>query len=163
MEKEFVPYDRSLRLKALGFDEPCLLHVNHYGEMKETRSSLWMFNGYLAEGNDDEKITINYEFPNHPSNKEEYWQEINIPTFSQVFRWFREKYQIFHEVLTDCTTEPKFVYTYNTFYGNPKDLTEQEWGWENNIGQYSDIYRTYEEAELACLDKLIEIVENKSE
>jgi hypothetical protein len=65
-------------------------------------------------------------------------------------------------VLTDCTTEPKFVYTYNTFYGNPKDLTEQEWGWENNIGQYSDIYRTYEDAELECLKKLIEIVESKS-
>jgi len=94
MEKEFVPYDRSLRLKVLGFDEPCLLHVTHYGEMKETRSSLWMLNGYLAECNDDEKITIDYEFPNHPSNKEEYWQEINIPTFSQAFRWFREKYGI---------------------------------------------------------------------
>jgi hypothetical protein len=85
---------------------------------------------------------------------------ISAPTFSQVFRWFREKYQIFPEVLTDCTTEPKFVYTYNTFYGNPKDLTEQEWGWENNIGQYSELYRSYEEAELTCLTKLIEIVEN---
>jgi hypothetical protein len=80
------------------------------------------------------------------------------PTFSQAFRWFRENHQIFPEVLTDCTTEPKFVFTYNKFFGNPKDLTEQEWGWENNIGQYSELYRTYEEAEQACLTKLIEIV-----
>jgi hypothetical protein len=62
-------------------------------------------------------------------------------------------------VLTDCTTEPKFVFTYNKFFGNPKDLTGQEWGWENNIGQYSELYRTHEEAEQACLTKLIEIVE----
>jgi uncharacterized membrane protein len=147
MEKEFVPYELAFRLKALGFDEPCLLHVNHYGEMKETRSSLWMLNGYLAECNDDEKITINYEFPNYPSNKEEYWQEINIPTFSQAFRWFREKYNL-------CS----WVYQVEDnryFFSQLKN------------GRYlvskSSEYNTYEEAELACLEKLIEIIESKSE
>ncbi len=131
MEKEFVPYDRALKLKALGFNEPCFGYFDSEGELI------------------------------HNSHTNNYMQRFrySAPTFSQAFRWFRDKYQIFPEVLTDCTTEPKFVYTYNTFYGNPKDLTEQEWGWKNNIGQYSDIYRTYEEAELACLDKLIEIVE----
>ncbi len=141
MEKEFVPYDRALRLKALGFDEPCFGYYH-------------VCDGY----------TKGYAFCyfNEPERYESD-SAVLAPTFSQAFRWFREKYQIFPEVLTDCTTEPKFVYTYNTFYGNPKDLTEQEWGWENNIGQYSDIYRTYEEAELACLNKLIEFVESKSE
>ncbi len=134
MEKEFVPYELAVKLKELGFDEPCF--------------------GYFDCERDFEFV----------QNKTKYLDcEIPRPTFSQTFRFFREKYQIFPEVLTDCTTEPKFVYTYNTFYGNPKDLTEQEWGWENNIGQYSDLYRTYEEAELACLKKLIKIVENKSE
>ena len=136
MEKEFVPYELALRLKALGFDEPCLLHVNHYGEMKETHSSLWMLNGYLAECNDDEKITINYEFPNYPSNKEEYWQEINIPTFSQAFRWFREKYD------------------YIGFIYQPNETGYWAYSLEDKAK-----YDTYEEAELACLDKLIEIVE----
>lgn len=132
MEKEFVPYDRSLRLKALGFDKPCF--------------ATWV----------GETLDMSLQLPS-----DDYFTK--APTFSQAFRFFREKYQIFPEVLTDCTTEPKFVYTYNKFYGNPKDLTEQEWGWENNIGQYSDLYRKYEEAELACLDKIIEIVENKQE
>lgn len=92
------------------------------------------------------------------------WTSVLVaPLFQQTFRWFRKEHQIFAEILTDCTTEPKFVYTYNKFYGNPKDLAEQEWGWENNIGQYSEIYRTYEEAELACLDELLGIVESKSE
>ena len=142
MEKEFVPYELALKLKALGFDEPC-------------------FGYYDTDGL---QVSTHYWYPENkntsfPESQTTNNPKISAPTFSQAFRQFREKYQIFPEVLTDCTTEPKFVYTYNTFYGNPKDLTEQEWGWKNNIGQYSDIYRTYEEAELACLDKLIEIVE----
>lgn len=150
MESLFCPYEQALALKALGFDEPCFAFYQK--EYTETRpimvddSEQYRLTGY--------RTCRNSEIPKH---------YVSASTFSQAFRWFREKYQIFPEVLTDCTTEPKFVYTYNTFYGNPKDLTEQEWGWENNIGQYSDIYRTYEEAELATLDKLIEIIESKSE
>jgi hypothetical protein len=146
MEKEFVPYELVAKLKELGFDESCFGHYDLNGLQVITHH--W----YPQNKNSS------FPLPHTTNNP-----KISAPTFSQAFRWFREKYQIFPEVLTDCTTEPKFVYTYNTFYGNPKDLTEQEWGWENNIGQYSDIYRTYEGAELACLDKLIEIVENKSE
>ena len=142
MEKEFVPYDLAVKLKEAGFDEPCM--GVYYGDVE------------------DIQFTLNVRETQYYAQKG-YKDGVLAPTFSQAFRWFREKYQIFPEVLTDCTTEPKFVYTYNTFYGNPKDLTEQEWGWENNIGQYSDIYRTYEGAELACLEKLIEIVETKSE
>jgi len=138
MEKEFVPYELVVKLKALGFNEKCF---GYYGLENELH------------------IEISCNLDSNLTRR----NFIAAPTFSQCFKWFREKYQIFPEVLTDCTTEPKFVFTYNTFYGNPKDLTEQEWGWENNIGQYSDIYRTYEEAELECLKQLIEIVESKSE
>ena len=144
MNKEFVPYELAVKLKELGFDGTC------FG---------WYENNELVTLLDCVYPEERLEF----IKVGEISKRILTPTFSQCFKWFREKYQIFPEVLTDCTTEPKFVYTYNTFYGNPKDLTEQEWGWENNIGQYSDIYRTYEEAELECLKKLIEIVESKSE
>jgi hypothetical protein len=136
MKREFVPFELAVKLKELGFDEPC-------------------FGCYTKEGQ------LSYDFSDNRGIGH-YFQSCVAPTFSQCFKWFREKYQIFPEVLTDCTTEPKFVYTYNTFYGNPKDLTEQEWGWENNIGQYSDIYRTYEDAEIACLENLIELVESKT-
>lgn len=138
MIKDFTTYQQALKLKALGFDEPC------FGR--------WWFNAGIHKLNEEELEIIKSYYFGLP----EYY--ILAPTFSQAFRFFREKYQIFPEVLTDCTTEPKFVYTYKTFYGNPKDLTEQEWGWENNIGQYSDLYRTYEEAELACLNKLITLI-----
>jgi hypothetical protein len=148
MEKEFVNYNQALKLKELGFDEPCFgFYQLEYGEIRPTMvddDEQYRLTGY--------RTCKNSEIPKHYTS---------APTFSQCFRWFREKYQIFPEVLTDCTTEPKFVFTYNKFFGNPKDLTEQEWGWENNIGQYSELYRSYEEAELECLKKLIEIVENE--
>ena len=136
MNKEFVTYEQALELKELGFDEPCF---GYYIELRNPKE------GILTT----DKVLKGFD-------------GVSAPTFSQAFRWFRENHQIFPEVLTDCTTEPKFVFTYNTFYGNPKDLTEQVWGWEINIGQYSEVYRTHEEAELACLAKLIEITKNKN-
>jgi hypothetical protein len=88
-------------------------------------------------------------------------QDTPAPTWQSAFRWFREEYNIFPEILTDCTTEPKFCYTYTRFFSNSKDLASEEWGWENNIGQYSLLYRTYEEAELECLKNLCDILEQQ--
>jgi hypothetical protein len=73
---------------------------------------------------------------------------ILAPTYAQAFRWFREKYGL----------ASQFAY-----YHVPK--------WTFEILEFTDIKmtpskilveyskpRTYEEAELACLEKLIEIV-----
>ena len=57
-------------------------------------------------------------------------------TFSQVFRWFREKYD------------------YIGFIYQPNETGYWAYSLEDKAK-----YDTYEEAELACLDKLIEIVE----
>lgn len=119
MEKEFVPYDRALKLKALGFDEPCF--------------------GYYSFG--DELII---ETSPHQMISEGC---CSAPTYSQAFRWFREKYQLQSEILwiTDMNC---FWYKTGKFKYSSRDLSK-------------DDYKTYEEAELACLDKLIEIVENE--
>ena len=76
-------------------------------------------------------------------------------TFSQAFRWFRDTHKMFHEIQIDRTTQPKFCYAvfHYEHYGNYEGIGIEDWS----------LYRTYEEAELACLDKLIEIVEYKSE
>ena len=68
------------------------------------------------------------------------------PTFSQAFRFFREKHMLNSNVVIGQTNfgfKIQFLsnYTNNWYEG----------------------YKTYEEAELACLEKLIEIVESKSE
>ena len=66
-----------------------------------------------------------------------------------VLRWFREKYNLIpniHSIYSDEThTEIKFWF----WFGNYEDDSDDE-----------VFYGTYEEAELACLKKLIEIVKN---
>ena len=76
--------------------------------------------------------------------------EITIlaPLFQQAFRWFREKYQL-HSTITS--------------------ISQESWQWHitkpgESLGKlYDEDFYTYEEAELACLEKLIEIVEQKNE
>lgn len=62
--------------------------------------------------------------------------------YSQAFRWFREKYDL-----------------------NPSIMYNGVGQWDYTLGGVwsGRIWDSYEEAELACLNKLIEIVESKSE
>jgi hypothetical protein len=67
MEKEFVPHELALRMKQLGFDEPCLGFYN-----KEDRPNL----GYCTNSfQDDTTLEI----------------KCTAPLYQQAFRWFREK------------------------------------------------------------------------
>lgn len=73
-------------------------------------------------------------------------QQIYAPTFSQAFRWFREIYDINSFVKREFKDTKMKGYYYG-IEGIKKDF-------------YSKTYTTYEEAELECLKKLIEIVKN---
>lgn len=115
MEKEFVTYQQSLRLKALGFDEECF--------------------GYRDGGG-------NLMIKKMPHCV------ISAPTYSQAFRWFREKYNLYHTI--DKQGYWFFEIKKDEGFG---DLTEITVSYD---------YNSYEEAESACLDKLIEIVEGLS-
>ncbi len=69
MEKEFVPYELALRMKELGFDEPCLATFI-YG----AKGPLFQFPG---------------------SKNSEDWENCrncSAPTWQATFKWFREKY-----------------------------------------------------------------------
>ena len=69
-------------------------------------------------------------------------------TFSQAFGWFREKHNI--NVVIDRVTNDEWTYTgYNFNVPQLKEISEE------------GLWNTYEEAELACLKKLIELVKNK--
>ena len=69
---------------------------------------------------------------------------IQLPLYQQAFRFFREKYQL-HSTITS--------------------ISQESWQWHiqkpgQQLGKlYDEDFYTYEEAELACLEKLIEIVE----
>ena len=72
--------------------------------------------------------------------------ECLAPTYSQAFRWFRVKG--YHAGI---------IPRYDEFHYHIKDF--------NTDNEYNDVYNisSYEEAELACLRKLIEIVNQNKE
>lgn len=122
MEKEFVPYELAVKLKQLGFDEPC------FGIWEDGK--LISVGGHWGAG-----ITHSmFGFEGDRFASDEY----RAPTFSQAFRWFREEYNLSFSV--------RF-----TQFG-------QYWIQYASHESYGDKYDTYEEAELACLNKLIDIV-----
>ena len=123
MEKEFVPYEQALELKQLGFDEECF---SYYTYPEGKFSNVLSFNSY--------KNTA---------------LKTSSPTFSQAFRWFREKYNLIPDI---------------QYYGN--------WNFEIfRIGEFAEPMDdvnvdytfkggTYEESELECLKKLIEVIKD---
>lgn len=124
LEKDFAPYEPSLALKELGFDEPCFAFYNG----KFIQSTEFDFDSYNS-------IDVGH----HPL----------APTFSQAFRWFREKHNT-HSFIIPLVDEMGFVHEYQVRIHIEESSVEI-------IGNFE----IYEEAELACLIKLIEIVKNK--
>jgi hypothetical protein len=122
--KEFIPYEESLDLKELGFDEPCIAFY-------EPNNKEVMVVGVPQRYNDPSLLRL---------------KDFCAPLFQQVFRWFRETFGIDSHIKRDYSLRemPKqYCYT-----------IESEDGFEE-----SKNFNTYEEAELACLKKLIEIVQ----
>ena len=128
MNKEFVKYEQALALKELGFDEPCFGCYDEKAVFGLTVMSIKQY---------------------YTNSKEDTWN-CAAPTFSQAFRWFRENYQMYYTII-------------------PADLGKYEDGIPDfKCGIYSNqpvkteiisgSFKTYEEAELACLNKLIELV-----
>jgi hypothetical protein len=126
MEKEFVPYEFALKLKTLGFDKPCF--------------------GWYQSG----RLKKEYHPLKENSGNQSYMLEddCTAPTFSQAFRWFREKYKL-HTEIRSYTAK-----YFTIIIQECKDIVRYI--------EYGGIYlkfKTYEEAEISCLNKLIEIVE----
>ena len=140
MNKEFIPYEESLELRRLGFNELCICWhdsscICWYNSKKELGVDILIGFGLSDVLFDQEKMDSD--------------DHCLAPTFSQAFRWFRDKYNLRCQInyiggLINETTwwDISVIGHYNT---NPKE-------WEMK-------YQPYEEAELACLKKLIEIVE----
>ena len=135
MEKEFVPYELALRLKALGFNEKC------YGYFTRDKEFFYFDVDDLSSAYTKNMDNIVVNSVNG--------LECTAPLYQQAFRWFREKYKL--EGITQ----------------QAEDFVWYKW----KISQYNEDgkkyvadwyeYETYEEAELACIKKLIEIVKEK--
>ena len=152
MDKEFIPYEQALELKELGFDEECLACYRQ-DKILEVDS-----------------LGIK---PNHHRAK----IGVLAPTFSQAFGWFRDS------IITELTINEKGDYIQGNFTLLPLiflnkyeiqvinvstsyyfDKVSGRDGipfYKDPTHRYYDSATSFEEAELACLKRLIEIVKNK--
>ena len=138
MEKEFVPYELALRMKALGFNEKC------YGYFTKDKEFFYF-------DVDDLSSAYTKNMDNLVVNSVN-GLECTAPLYQQAFRWFREKYEI--EATTSC------------FYSRRLNIPYEERQYHchvirDGVTSKGPKYKTYEEAELACLKKLIQIVKEK--
>jgi len=131
MQNEFVNYNQALALKELGFDEPCFLGYK-MEDLFELFTKGLVYNSIYETFNETTNLSC------------------TAPLKQQAFRWFRDK----HGML-GCIefVEPEYGgdYGYKLYY-KPGHLYIDHW----NKG-----FKTYEEAEQTCLDKLIEICKTK--
>ena len=128
MKKEFVSYEIALALKELGFDEPCFTYYKND-----------QLSNILELVKNSEMENVNNEVDNY----------ISAPTFSQAFRFFREKHNMLANVYSNASG---FCYEYSDTIGGTHRL-DSGFDGPNNSGCWD----SYEEAELACLQKMIEI------
>ena len=140
LEKEFVPYEQALALRELGFDEP-------------------HFKSYVGISNNGDIKDCTYVLCNGKLNND----DVSAPTFSQAFRWFREKHGLRNSITDFIDDETGIEWDYEIAIigtdldekGNYEPLVDY------SVDDETRKFKTYEEAELACLIKLIEIVKPK--
>ena len=129
--KDFPPYSESLALKELGFDEPC--------------TSLYLIKDVRGLGVTGDFKILDYYVMNSKFTVDTL---ITRPTFSQAFRFFREKYKFIQEIRNWDGTENQWYYQIHNEEGEILP-----WRWIEN--------KTHEEAELDCLRELIEIAKSQ--
>jgi hypothetical protein len=133
MEKEFIPYEQSLELKELGFDEPC------FGYYDGNHNLQFMHNG-KPEKFTEKRMGVS-------DSKWVGW--ISAPLYQQAFRFFREKYKL-DKTIDSWTEQP-----------TGDEIWDKAYQYYINGEAYHPYFKTYEEAEIECLKKLIEIVKEK--
>ena len=142
MKQEFIHYEQALALKELGFNKPC---VGYYE------------NDVLVlcyDSKQDYELLLCYD------SKQDYELLLNCaaPLYQQAFRWFREKYVLLGFIEPANGYEDKSLFA---FYicDDEQNIVDDSHSYSKDSSLH---FRTYEEAELACLIKLIEILKTKN-
>ncbi len=131
MYKQFVPYKLSLKLKELGFDEPCLAMYS------DGQLDMWLQDQYDFRSIGEED---GFQFKNSMWNDCRF---VAALLWQQAFDFIREKYS--YEVsIRKIIDEDRYMTS--IYMLQVEDILEQV-----------DCI-TYQETRLACLEKLIEII-----
>ncbi|HPC34733.1 MAG TPA: hypothetical protein PLP73_03635 [Candidatus Absconditabacterales bacterium] len=142
IESSFVPYQIALDMKSIGFDEPCLA-VFTYGKTFKMCSEMW-------DSFDENHLQINNY---HYFGEDTDGDLITAPTFSQTFKFFREKCNLISHIYPESLNGNILGYYYV--------LIESDKYKHSESTDYNQVFKTYESAELGSIKKLIEICKNK--
>ncbi len=141
IEQEFVPYVESLELKNLGFDEQC------FGVYSITENFQFI------------QEFENQQYINNSNEIIEKCKSISCtaPLFQQAFEYFRKKYKLEGLILPQ---DKSALLPLPSYFIAVISYRNQEWKeLFNSTNEHTLLhYITNEDAELACLKKLIEIV-----
>lgn len=134
MKNQFVPYELVVKLKELGFDMKCLAYYDMQGV-------------FYPMGTVIGPDTIHFgTFIPKYQYKEELEPLVAAPLWQQVFEWF----MLNHNMNGYITNNDKHFFPH---------IRKIDSFLEKGSGTVlSKPYKTYEEARIACLEKLIKIV-----
>ena len=135
MPDYFCNYEQALALKELGFDEPCFAYYQKSAVIGNDTILPIQIMDKASNFNDAEYSKMGVPF-------------CSAPLKQQVFKWFRDKGFDF-AIMEKYKDKGKF-------YGGYINKPDERFG--NSFGSN---FKTYEEAESACIDNLIEILKEE--
>jgi hypothetical protein len=152
IEKELVPHELSLRMKLIGFNEPCLAYYSKYNDDNRPPHLSINFKHSLKSNSDFRYLQT------RPSGEGLF---IGIdeggcacPFITQAFRWFRENHNLIGlvSITSGTLTRQYWYFDIYDLFGNiiPDSQSDED-----------PYYKTYNETEIACLEELIKMVEEK--
>lgn len=119
MKHLFLPYELSLEIKNIGFDEPCFAHY------------------------------INKEFIQSYASKNNSIYDCIVPTFQQAIDWFREKHCIHTHVISEFYKDGiNYNWQVVVYDANSKGCydNEKSTGWFGDNGEFPTYYSALTEA-----------------
>ncbi len=136
-----VPLDIAKELKEIGFEEECHFFWNFYEDVNKMCCY-----ADISEDDDDFLLPNTYNYNN--KNSTGYYVYLSLPTWEQVFEWFREKG--YHGVIAARGEDGENEYSYCIDYLNELSSDFEQ-----------DSHLTYEEAREALVKALIRTYKNE--
>ena len=144
MIQSLVTVDIALELKKIGFDSPCLFIYRNGGIFLEGTASV----GFSIDSNETDFVATIEQLWEVSNQEGADW--VTVPTYEQVFAWFRER-EIYGHVARDGEGFYKFIVSV-------KD--GEDYYFDSSVDEE---YGSYEYARIKCIDTLIEAYEEVRE
>lgn len=125
MKDLFVPYNLSLKLEEIGFNEECIATI-------------------------DQTEFIHIKGTRYPPRGSMVYNEINCPTWDQVFDWFDDRYNLFSYITIVSKGSYESTYSYTVI--NHSDFIDESTTFTESG------FKSKEEVREACLEKLIQCI-----